>query len=434
MKLFRPSIAFLLTLFLPLIASAMDVSGQSRTYLLSRETADGSHLLPLYEYLDFKAESSGAGASFNVGGWARQDLMNESTDTRTNNDLQYAYLRLRRNTGNAFLDIGRVRVHEGVASELVDGAYGRTDLKGGFGIAVYGGSPVAEATVTSAATSSIPAAGSQKADSIYGGRVSHGMSGLYTVGLSFLDEKDHATAFRREGGIDLWFRPFSKLDLQGLSSYNDISRHWMQHNYYLTVGPFGGFRLIGTGSMTSYKDYFTGATMSAFTFPTIDPNETVTSTGGSLEYAVTSSLTAIADYKSFNYKIAGNADYYGGKLSYAGDSFGAGVSIHRMNGESDRLRYDEQSLYGSKKITTADISLQAIRVAYSQAINGVKDAYNLAGAAGYSFTPKARVVASVDYSKNPDFNSDVRGMLTFVYRFDAKFEQQTAKKTGGKQS
>ncbi len=417
MRLLRTSVAVLLTLFFPLIASSMDLSGQSRTYLLSRETVESKHLLPLYEYLDFKAESSTGEASFNFGGWARQDLMNESSNARTNNDLQYAYLSFRKKTGNAALSIGRVRVHGGVASELVDGVYGRSDLKGGFSIAVYGGSPVVESTVTSGATLTIPATGSQKADSIYGGRVSHGIPGLYTIGLSFLNEKDHNTAFRREEGVDLWFRPFNKLELQGLSSYNDISRNWMQHNYYLTIGPFGGFRLIGAGSMTSYKDYFTGSTISAFTFPSINPDETVTTTGGSLEYAVTSSLIVIVDYKNFNYKIIeGNADYYGGKMSYAGSSFGAGLSVHRMNGDSDRFRYDEQSLYLSKPIGKADISLQAMRVAYSQEINGVKDAYNVAGAAGYSFTPKARMVADVEYAKNPDFNSDVRGTLTFVYR------------------
>jgi hypothetical protein len=31
---------------------------------------------------------------------------------------------------------------------------------------------------------------------------------------------------------------------------------------------------------------------------------------------------------------------------------------------------------------------------------------------------QARLVADVEYSKNPQFNKDVRGMLTFVYRFD----------------
>ncbi len=427
MKLLRASLAVLLTLLCPLIASAMDVSGQSRTYLASRETVESKNLLPLYEYLDFKAESSGADVSFNFGGWARQDLRDPSTNTRTNNDLQYAYLGLRQRTSNAFLNIGRVRIHEGVASELVDGVYGRTDLRYGFSIALYGGSPVETELDT------------RKGDSIYGGRISHGVRGLYLIGLSHLDEKNNSTEIRREEGVDLWFRPLSKLELQGVSNYNGISRHWMQHSYYLTVGPFGSFRLIGEASQIRYKDYFAATTLSAFTFPNINPDETVTTTGGSLEYTVTSSITAIVDYKAYDYKIAGKADYYGGKLSYAGDTFGAGAGAHTMNGETDRLKYDEQSLYATKKISKADISLQVIRVAYKQEINGIKDAINVSGAAGYSFTDKARMVADVEYSKNPDFNSDVRGLLTFVYHFDAKFERQQpapqpTKKTGGKKS
>ncbi len=422
MKLLSASLAVLLALFCPLIASAMDISGQSRTYLSSRETVDSMHLMPLYEYLDFKAQSSDAGVSFNFGGWARQDLRDKSTNTRTNNDLQYAYLGLRQRTGNAFLNIGRVRIHEGVSSELVDGAYGRTDIRGGFGIALYGGSPVETMSDT------------RRGDSIYGGRIFHGVTGIYLLGVSYLDEKNNNNELRREEGVDLWFRPVSKLELQGVSNYNAISRHWMQHSYYLTVGPFGNLRLIGEASQIRYKDYFAVTNLSAFMFPNINPDETVTTTGGSVEYAVTSSITAIIDYKAYDYKMAGRADYYGGKVSYAGDSFGAGASVHRMNGETDRLKYDEQSLYLTKKISKADISLQGIHVAYKQEINGIKDAFNAAGALGYSFTDKARIVADVEYSKNPDFNSDVRGLLTFIYRFDAKFEKQETKKTGGKKS
>ena len=425
MKLLRPCIIILLSLLFPLAASAADITGRSRTYVLTRETLDSKHLMPAYEYLDFRAESSEAGTvSFNFGGWYRYDLQEESFNGRSNDDLQYAYLSFRRKTGNALLNIGRFRVHEGVASELVDGAYGRTDLMGGFSVAAYGGSPVETMIDT------------RRGDSIYGGRFSHGIPGIYSLGISYLDEKNNNTALRREEGADIWLRPFSKLELQGSSSYNAISRHWMLHSYYLTIGPFANFRLIGEASQVNYKDYFAVTTLSAFTFPNIDPDETVTTGGGSLEYAVTSSLTAIIDYKLFNYKIAGNADYYGGKIAYAGSSFGVGGSVHRMNGETDRLRYDEQSLYISKTISKADISLQGIHVGYVQEINGVKNAYNVSAAGGYSFTPKARLVADVEYSQNPDFNSDVRGMLTFVYRFDAKFEQQQTqtKKAGSKKS
>jgi hypothetical protein len=423
MKLLRPSIVVLLSLLFPLMASALEVSGRSRTYLMSRETVDSKHLMPLYEFLDFKAESSGTGAvSFNFGGWYRYDLQDESFNGRSNDDLQYAYLSIRQRTGNAVLNIGRMRVHEGVASELVDGVYGRADLRGGFGMAVYGGSPVETMFDT------------RRGDSIYGGRISLGIPGLYSLGISYLDEKNNNSALRREEGVDLWLRPLSKLELQGVSSYNALSRHWMLHSYYLTIGPFGDLRLIGEASQVSYRDYFAVTTLSAFTFPNINPDETVTTGGGSVEYAVTSSLTAIVDYKAFKYKIAGSADYYGGKVAYAGSSFGVGGSVHRMNGESDRLRYDEQSLYISKKISQADISLQGIHVGYSQEINGVKNAYNVSATAGYTFNPKARLVADMEYSENPDFNSDVRGMLTFVYRFDAKFEKQQTKKAGGKKS
>lgn len=400
----------------PLSASALDISGTSRTYLLSRQTVDSTRLMPLYEYLDFRAGSGDPGeVSFNFGGWYRYDLKNESPNGKYNDDLQYAYLSFRGERGNKTLNLGRLRVHEGVASELVDGAYGRADLLGGFGVAAYGGSPVETRFDT------------RRGDSIYGGRIFHGVPGLYTLGASYLDERNGNSAFRREEGADVWLRPASWLELQGMSSYNALSRNWMQHNYYASVGPFSGLRLNGEFSRVSYKDYFVGATMSAFTFPRINPNETVTAAGGSASYAITRSLTAAADYKNFSYRIAGRAGYYGGKLSYAGESFGAGAGFHRMDGDTDTLRYDEGSVYFMRKISAFDISVQGILVSYKQEINGVKDAYTASAAAGYSFSPKARLAADVQYSKNPDFNRDTRGMLTFVYHFDTAFERKLMK-------
>lgn len=409
-------VAAFLALMYPFSASALDVTGQSRTYLQSYQTADSTRLLPLYEYLDFRAASGDSGAvSFNFGGWYRYDLKNESFNGKYNDDLQYAYLSFREEQGNGTLNLGRLRVHEGVASELVDGIYGRTDLHGGFGVAAYGGSPVETRFDT------------RRGDTIYGGRIFHGVPGLYTLGVSYLDERNGNSAFRREEGADLWLRPVSKLELQGMSSYNSLSRNWMQHSYFVTVGPFDGLRLNGEFSRVSYKDYFVGATMSAFTFPSINPDETVTTTGGSISYALTHSLTAVVDYKNFNYRIAGHAGYYGGKLAYAAESFGAGAGFHRMDGETDALKYDEESIYLMQKISSFDISAQGILVAYKQAINGVKNAYTASAAAGYSFSAKARLAADVQYSKNPDFNRDTRGMLTFVYHFDTTYERKQKK-------
>jgi len=59
-------------------------------------------------------------------------------------------------------------------------------------------------------------------------------------------------------------------------------------------------------------------------------------------------------------------------------------------------------------------------VSYEQPVNDVSDAYTGTAAAGYTFSPKARIVADVEYVSNPDVIREVRGMLNFVYNFDAK--------------
>ena len=392
-------------------ASAVDITGQSRTYLQSRETVDSTKLMPLSEYLNFTVDNSARDSvSFNFGGWYRYDLKNESVNGRSNDDLQYAYLSIKKRTANAALDLGRVLVHEGIASEQMDGLHARTDLKGGLTVAAYGGSPVETSSDT------------RKGDSIAGGRIAQGLPGYYSVGVSYLDEQNNRSSVRREQGVDIWLRPITKLEVQGMSSYNAIGRGWMQHSYYMTIGPFSGLRLNGEFSKIDYKQFFSSMNVSAFTFPNIDPNETITTSGGSVDYAITSTLTAIVDYKNFHYQIAGLADYYGGKLTYANEALGMGVSVHRMDGATDALKYDEMGIYASRKISKADISLQLLHLAYKQEINGIKNSDSASATAGYMLTPKARLVADVTYSVDPDFKRDVRAMATLVYSFDAHYE------------
>jgi hypothetical protein len=401
---------------LPFTSSALDLSGQSRTYLQSRQGADGTRYLPLYEYLNFNAGNAGSDAvTFHFGGWYRYDFQNEELGTRSTGDLQYAYITMKKSMGNATVSLGRLWVNEGVASAQIDGAYARTDLKGGFTIAAYGGSPVETDNDT------------RSGDSIYGGRLSQGLPGIYTLGVSYLQEKNNSLDFRKEEGIDAWIRPFGKLELMGSSSYNAETKNWMQHQYHATVGPFSWFRLNLDVSKTWYKEYFAAVNstqsmlMSAFSFTNIDPNETVTMTGGSIVMTPGGPLTVVADYRKYDYQVLNDsATYAGGSVAYTGTGFSAGAAVHRMSGPTADLRYDEQRAYVFKQIAKADVTLDFLHVAYDEAINGVSDAYTTTAAAGYSFTPKARFVADVEYAKNPDYNRDVRGMLTFVYAFDAK--------------
>ena len=411
-------IVFFLFLILPVLlllpgtSPAVSLSGDSATYVSSRQAADGTRELPLYEYLNFKTENLGSqNITFYFGGWLRYDLnSNEVFDKDKNSDLQYAYLSYRSAESNRVLNLGRVMVFEGVAAERVDGAYARTDLKGGFGVSAFGGVPV-ETNIN------LPGNNSE-----YGARVSHQIPNLYTIGLSYLKEEKNSQDFREEEGVDLWFRPLNKVEILGKSSYNKITSGWMQHTYNLLLGPFEQLRFNTDYSSINYKDFFTGATSSAFTFQPggpIDPNEKVSVLGETVSYAFTGGLSASVNYKSYNYDIAGNATYYSGTVRYASEkSWGAGGAIGRMAGDVERLKYKEYRVYGYSKFGKMDATLDYLLVNYDEAINLVHAAYSVTLAAAYELTEKLKIGADVEYSKNPDFDRDVRTFFKLTYNFD----------------
>jgi hypothetical protein len=392
----------------PVSAAAYDISGQSRTYILTRELADGTRLTPLYEYLDLRLTGTADEPfSFSAGGWYRYDLQGDDLfRDKTTGDLQYAYLTLRTKNANAALSLGRVVVTEGAAVSQLDGAYGRTDLRGGFTIAAFGGVPVEAAGDT------------RGGDSVYGGRLSHSVSGISVLGASYLKEKNDSQDAREEAGVDLWLRPFSRLEVAGVSSYNAGTDHWSRHNYSVSLGPFSFVRLNLEGSKTWYREYFTAATLNAFTFPSIDPNEVVTSLGGSAVLTF-SPVSIIARYTEYGYEIeTGSANQAGVTVAYAGQRGGAGASYARTDGTADRYRYDQQRIYGYRKISRADVALDVVHVDYEQAINAVDEAWSGSLALGYAFTPKARLVVDGSYAENPDYDHDLRGMAKFIYAFD----------------
>ena len=93
MSLLRLAVLLCILLSLPFTAFAVDLSGQSRTYLQTRELTDGTRLTPLYEYLNIRTDNLGTAAvSFSAGGWYRYYLQSTDFDKKDTGDLQYAYL------------------------------------------------------------------------------------------------------------------------------------------------------------------------------------------------------------------------------------------------------------------------------------------------------------------------------------------------------
>ena len=407
MKVKILSLLISLLFFLPKFALAVDLFGASRTYLQSRETTNSKKLLPLYEYLDLNAEGIGAKElSFNFGGWGRADLKDSQFDNRVDGNLQYAYLSYNRKTDNSVINLGRFFIFEGVGIGQVDGLYAKTDLWGGFGISAFGGVP---AEIDSE---------SRKGEYVYGGRIKQGIPGLYQIGLSYLKEDKIQSNITEEVGGDLWFRPWEKLEIQGKSAYSFSTSGWTEHDYSLVLGSFSLFRLRGGGSWVDYKNYFDSANMSAFKFPSINPNEKVLTLGGAVDIDFTPHFSIAGEYKNYNYDLAGSADYFGGKLIYSKPGWGgAGFSVHRMNGGTDKLKYNQFRVYGYKNFGKADVTLDLLHIYYDVAINGVQKAYSVVAAAGYNLTEKARFAADLEYSHNPDFDKEFRTFIKFIYQF-----------------
>jgi len=400
-------------LLFPAASSAASITGESTTYLQSRETADGTKELPLYEYLNFGVQDIGKDTiSFQFGGWLRYDLK-DNTDkefkSRDSNDLSYAFLSYRSKSANTTVNLGRVMVFEGVASERVDGIYAKTDLTRGYAISGFGGIPAETGT-------DLPGNAT-----IYGTRVSHQIPGLYQVGLSYLKEEKNNTDFRKEEGVDLWYKPLGKVELMGKSRYNGETSAWSDHNYVLVLGPFDKVRLNTEASLINYKDYFTASTTAVFKFDPviIDRGEKVRVLGEEVVYEVNKTLNISANYRTYAYEIAGDAKYYGANIRYAVvNSGGAGLSMHKMAGDTDRLKYSEYRAYGYRKLGNTDVTLDVMDVAYDAAVNGVKNAYSVTLAAAYELTERMKIGADVEYSKNPDFDKDIRTLIKLTYNFD----------------
>ena len=395
--------------------SGYSYSGELDTVLRMRSTTDKKNLYPLYEYVRLNMtdnRSDGSVVSFYLGGWGRVDLADKSTDKYTDADLQYAYLSYRAAKNNTTVNLGRQFVTEGVAAERLDGLYIHNDFAAGFCSSVYAGKPVITET------------NYQGGNIVYGTRITQSDKKYYTVGLSALkSEREDNSRYREEEGIDLWLHPTEQLDLTGRSTYNSLTDGWMEHAYSLSYAPTDKLRFSTDVSHTNYYDYFYNMTTSTLSFTNrlIDPNEKLTTMGVAAAYTPIKNLTVVADYKRYDYEIAKNADYFGGKVSYSlPQSYAAGLSVHRMDGRVDKLRYTEYRAYGTKKIGKADLSLDFISLGYDASINGVKNSYSVAGSAVYALNESWKAGANVEYSQNPDFDNEVRGLLKVTYSFDSK--------------
>ncbi|MDD5772667.1 MAG: hypothetical protein PHX78_04280, partial [bacterium] len=291
-------------ILMPLEIGAFDFNSESKTYFSVRENGENQRNMPLYEYLDLDVNDiAKKDISFHFGGWMRQDLADKSfNDQKFDSDLQYGYFSLLDKNRNTKFDFGRLNIFEGVSYERVDGVYASSNLEHNISISAYGGRTVKTNF-------------DETGNYIFGSRISQGKNGSYNLGVSYLMEKDYSVKIRDEACADAWFVPLKKMELSGRSVINLEKSVWQEHSYYMTLGPFNKLKMILDSQWINYEYYFSSMTSNAFKLQPdiIDPAEKVLILGGQAEYPVSKKLMVSADYKNYNYKISGRADYYGGE-------------------------------------------------------------------------------------------------------------------------
>jgi hypothetical protein len=405
----------LLTLNTALDAAAADAAftGEFNTLLRMGKAADNRKLYPAYEYLRMQASQElkdGSEVSIQVAGWGRLDLADKSSDERTNGDIQYALLSYHGAKNNLTLHLGRQFVAEGVAADFLDGAYVRQDFAGGVSASAFVGKPV----MTGDKEESV--------DVLYGTRLSHTLPNYYTIGISALQSHSDSGRYRQEGGIDLWARPYEGIDVTGRTSYNGITEGWMEHAYAVSYAPLENLKIAADVQNVNYKHYFHNMTLSAFSLRNVNfnPNEKMLNLGGTVAYTPLKDLTLTPEYRNYRYEIAGQSHYFGGKVGYRlSSSFVTGIGFYRMEGDSDRLRYNELRAYAAKKFGNTDLTLDCITLNYDEPVNGIRSSYAITGALAHTFDKKVKVGADLEYSRTPDFDHEVRGLLKMSYLLDS---------------
>jgi hypothetical protein len=174
-------------------------------------------------------------------------------------------------------------------------------------------------------------------------------------------------------------------------------------------------------SWINYETFFSAATSGAFRFEPdiIDPEERALIIGADGQYTLNSKLIVAADYKNYGYDIAGTANYYGGKLIYkVFESGSVGLGFHRMDGDTERLKYNEYRAYVHDRAGKFDVVLDSFFVTYDEEINGRKTATAVSAGVGYNMSKQLRIDADAGYSKNPNYDEDIRAFFKLIYKFD----------------
>lgn len=412
--------ALLAALLLPTAVLAANFHLDSGTMFrfFQRDLPDGSsaNVAPAYEYLQFDLGSRETkGLSFHFYTWGRADLADSGFySDSTSGEVLYGYLQYTRDVNNLDVRLGRQYIFAGVGDQSIDGLRVSGDVSPYFSVSAYGGLPVALDTTSG-----------RSGDSTFGGRVSNHYKSLYDLGVSYKKVQNDGDLAEEKMGVDLSLALPEGISVYGLSTLNLDSGGWAEHSYevrfHLKDVQFRPFF-----QRYNYDDYFRTTAESANPFRFLaGTNETLTVYGSDATWR-SDPWEAGLKFKYYNYdKRADSSQYYGGLLSWHGENLTSiGGEVGYMDGNTDPTKYLLLRGYGYWDKVPAVLLVDfltgdVVYVDYQNKINNQGYSFFASLGAGKKFFANAlQIKLSGDYSKDPYFDNDLRGMLVAKFVFD----------------
>lgn len=407
-------------LSLPVSISAAEIRVKSDTLFrgFERDTAAEKEaaVLPVYEYLQIDVDTPDEpGLAFHLYGWGRADLAdNDYYTDATEGELLYGYLEYSRQTARFNAKLGRQHVFAGVANEVLDGLRISSDLGRYFSGSLFGGQQVA-----------LSSEQGRSGDSIYGGRLAHHLAGRYDLGVSYKKIRNDSVDAEEMTGVDLAAYLPHDVSLYGISTYNLASDDWGEHSYELRF-PLGPMALRPYFQQFQYEDYFGTGANSASPFRFLaDSGEELTVGGADLTLPVGSAWVVVGKFKHYDYKVLDDTSpFYGAQATWSGEQqCRIGGEVGYMNGEVAQNDYYLVRVFAywdqlPDVAPVGFVSGDVVYVGYDEAIYGADNSLFASLGAGQKFMDEAlELKLSADYSSDPYFDHDLRGMLTASYRF-----------------
>lgn len=409
----RAVAAALLFLLFCLAASpgtAAEFNLSSRTYGLyfQREAAAGGDrtFAPVYEYLSGDATGLGdVPVSFHFYAWGRLDLADKSDDDGRGGDVGSAYMQYLHPTGNAEIRLGRFFLAEGVARDIVDGAFVKVRTALGVGVSLFGGLPVERS-----------ANGIDTGDSIFGGRLFAAAPGFVEIGVSYLNEKGNFQGDDRQvAGGDFWIRPALPLELSGRASYNIATEGMADQRYLVRIFPLKGLDLSAGYETYAYKDLFQTALNNAFLAPAVDNGDEVRSTFVVVDYRPLDWLVLTLAAKTLDHDRDDPGDANRGEASvrfiYNGKKDAAGISAAVVDADRAENGYKEFRAFATYSPGIFRFALDGLTHRYDEPILGSDVAYHAVGSAGMQLLPSLRISGDLTYNRSPRFQDDYAGLV-----------------------